>query len=110
MNKTQYEATSPMLKTITEKMESQDQQAPPTKSIQKRIRLPKDIIKKFKQHLMNKDFFASLKLIMYGVDKEMQMTRNGASVSDNYIKIRKDSGKHCTDATRFMVTHNPEFR
>jgi len=53
----------------------------------KKPKLSKEIIKKFKQHLINKDFFARLKLIMYELEKELQMTRNGGSVTDGYANM-----------------------
>lgn len=50
------------------------------------------MLKQFKAHLMSKDFFVKLKLIMYEIDKELQMTRNGGAVSDEYILNFKNEG------------------
>ena len=73
-------------------------------------KLGTDVLKKFKQHLLNKDFFCKLKLIMFEIDKELQMTRNGGAVSDNYINVHKDSGEACNDQVRKMVTHSTDFK
>lgn len=61
-----------------------------TKRMRQTKKLGTDVLKKFKQHLLNKDFFCKLKLIMFEIDKELQMTRNGGAVSDNYINVHKD--------------------
>ena len=42
----------------------------------KKSKIPKkkieaEMLKKFKQHMINKDFFARLKLIMFEIDKEL---------------------------------------
>lgn len=58
-------------------------------------KLEKEMIQKFKQHMVNRDFFARLKLIMYEIDKELQMTRNGGSVTDDYIAVHKNKGESC---------------
>ena len=47
---------------------------------------------------------------MFEIDKELQMTRNGGAVSDNYINVHKDSGEACPDQVRKMVTHSTDFK
>ena len=38
------------------------------KTTQKRKKLDQEVMKKFKQHMINKDFFTQLKMIMYEID------------------------------------------
>ena len=59
--------------------------------------LSDEVIKEFKNNMINKDFFIKLKLIMYEIDQEMQMTRNGGAVSDDYIQVMKNKGELCVD-------------
>lgn len=74
------------------------------------------MLRKFKQHLMDKHMFARLKLILLQLDKELQMTRSGGAVSNDYIQqVRKDGfermmNKNIKNETRKLVTHNEEFR
>ena len=60
--------------------------------------------------MINKDFFARLKLIMYEIDKELQMTRNGGAVTDDYIAVHKNDGALCSQPVRKMVTHDSDFK
>ena len=68
------------------------------------------MIKQFKQHMIDKDFFGRLKLIMYEIDKELQMARNGGSISDDFVDIHKDKGRTCQEPIRKMVTHSEDFK
>ena len=81
-----------------------------SQSAPKKLQLTDEMIKKFKTHLINKDFFIKLKLIMYSIDSELRMTRNGGIVSDDYIAIHKNSGELCEDNDRHMVTHDDNFK
>ena len=38
------------------------------------------------------------------------MTRNGGSVSDEYVDVRKALGVSCNDQVRKMITHSEEFK
>jgi len=78
--------------------------------LKKKTPLTDEMIKKFKAHLINKDFFIKLKLIMYSIDSELRMTRNGGIVSDDYIAIHKNDGELCEDNDRQMVTHDDKFK
>ena len=81
-----------------------------TSKPQRRKKLSNDLIKQFKQHLLSKDFFARLRDIMLDIDCELQMTRNGGAVSDDYIELRKDKEQGCADPTRVLVTYNDDFK
>ena len=72
-------------------------------------KLEKELIKKFKDHLVNKDFFARLKVIMYSLDKELQMTRNGGSVTDEYSLMWRTKGNKEADWVRKEITFNTDF-
>ena len=47
---------------------------------------------------------------MYEIDKELQMTRNGGAVSDDYIAVHKNDGALCSQPVRKMVTHDSDFK
>ena len=96
------------LKSIVNLTVINEQQRP--KGEEARRQISSDMLKKFKKHLLNKDFFSKLKSIITDTDIELQMTRNGGGVSDDYIHARKDDGELCSDETRKLVSHNADFR
>ena len=87
-------------------------QDPATKAVipQEKRKISNELLKQFKKHLLNVQFFARLKLIMHEIESELQMTRNGGAVSDDYIGVHKNQGESCADATRKLVTHNGDFK
>ena len=68
------------------------------------------MLKEFKKQLLNAQFFTRLRLIMNEIENELQMTRNGGAVSDDYISVHKNQGESCVDNTRKLVTHNGDFK
>ena len=57
--------------------------------------LDAEVLKRFKEHIFNKDFFFKLKLILVDVNRELVMTRGGGGVSYDYMNMKDKSS--CDD-------------
>ena len=73
-----------------------------------RKELDMEVIKRFKEHLYNKDFFFKLKLILVDLNRELEMTRGGGAISDEFIQLREKD--ICDDQTFQLIKHDPDFR
>ena len=70
--------------------------------------LDQEVIQKFKKHLFSKDFFYKLKLILIQMNRELDLTRSGGAVSNEYIMMKEKN--HCKDEIHKLVFHDKEFK